>query len=96
MGHQVFEVGLFKPDAPNLHPSAGEFELAYQARIAIDRIRLPIRHVEQFGKPCDQMRDANLQLLDVVEGLETAERRFRARSRCSGRSKNGSGTEPPR
>lgn len=43
-------------------PSAIEFEMAYQARVAIDRIRFAITHVEKFGKPCDQMREAGLQL----------------------------------
>ena len=80
-------------DAAHLRPSAGEYELAYHARVAIDRIKFAIRHVEQFGKPCDQMRDANLELLDALEGLETAERRFRARSCCIGRPRNGNGAE---
>jgi len=30
-------------------PSAAEFEMAYQARVAIDRIRFVIKHTEQFG-----------------------------------------------
>jgi hypothetical protein len=79
-------------DAAHLRPSAGEYELAYHAHVAIDRIRFAIRHVEQFGKPCDQMRDTNLQLLDALEGLETAELRFQVCSRRGG-SKNGNGTE---
>ena len=37
-------------------PSAIEFEMAYQARIAIDRIKFAIKHADQFGKPCDAMR----------------------------------------
>ena len=68
--------------------------MAYHARVAIERIRFAIKHVEQFGKPCDQMRDANMQLLDALEGLETAELRFQVRSRRRGESKNGNGVEP--
>ena len=63
-------------------PSAIEFEMAYQARVAIDRIKFAIRHAEQFSKPCDQMRDAALQLLDALGRLETIERRFQLRSRA--------------
>jgi hypothetical protein len=32
-------------------PSAMEFEMAYQVRVAVDRIRFAIRHADQFGKP---------------------------------------------
>ena len=78
-------------DTANVRPSGGEYELAYHARVAIERIRFAIKHVEQFGKPCDQMRDANLQLLDALEGLETAELRFQVRSRRRGGPKNGDG-----
>jgi len=63
-------------------PSAVEFEMAYQARIAIDRIKFAIRHTEQFSKPCIHMREAGLQLLDALERLESLDRRFQIRSRC--------------
>lgn len=63
-------------------PSAIEFEMAYQARIAIDRIKFAIRHTEQFSKPCIHMREAGLQLLDALERLESLDRRFQIRSRC--------------
>jgi hypothetical protein len=53
-----------------------EFEMAYQARIAIDRIRFAIKHTEQFAPHTDQMREAGLQLLDALERLESVERRF--------------------
>lgn len=64
-------------------PSAIEFEMAYQARIAIDRIKFAIRHTEQFSKPCIHMREAGLQLLDALERLESLDRRFQIRSRCA-------------
>ena len=63
-------------------PSAVEFEMAYQARIAIDRIKFAIRHTEQFSKPCIHMREAGLQLLDALKRLESLDRRFQIRSRC--------------
>jgi hypothetical protein len=71
------------------HPSAIEFEMAYQARIAIDRIKFALRHADQFGKPCDAMRDAGLQLLDALQRLESLDRRFQAQSRIATSHKNG-------
>lgn len=61
-------------------PSSAEFEMAYQARVAIDRIRFAINHTEQFVPRTDQMQEAGLQLLDALQRLETAERRFQERS----------------
>jgi hypothetical protein len=65
----------------NLKPSAIEFEMAYQIRVAIDRIRFAIKHTEQVAPRTDAMREARLQLLDALERLETADRRFQSRSR---------------
>jgi hypothetical protein len=64
-------------------PTAMEFEMAYQARVASDRIRFAIQHTEQFAPHTDQMREAALQLLDALERLELAERKFQERSRAS-------------
>lgn len=64
-----------------LRPSPWEFEMAYQARVAIDRIRFAIKHAEQCGRNSGQMRDANLQLLDALDRLESAERSFQKRFR---------------
>ena len=69
-------------------PSAVEFEIAYQVRVAIDRIRFAIRHAEQFGKPCDATRVAGMQLLDALQRLESLDRRFQARTRIATRYKN--------
>lgn len=62
-------------------PSPIEFEMAYQAPVAIDRIRFAIKHTEQFGPRTDPMHEAGLQLLDALERLETVDRRFQHRSR---------------
>ena len=64
----------------NSRPSAIEFEMAYQARIAIDRIRFAIRHTEQFAARSDHSGEAGLQLLDALERLESVDRRFQERS----------------
>jgi hypothetical protein len=54
-------------------PSPIEFEMAYHARVAIDRIRLPIQHTEQFSYP---LRPDALEALDR---LERADPRFQTR-----------------
>jgi hypothetical protein len=64
-------------------PTPIEFEMAYQARIAIDRIRFAIKHNEQFAPHTDQMRETGLQLLDALQRLEAVDRRFQERSRLS-------------
>jgi hypothetical protein len=60
-------------------PTAMEFELAYQARVAIDRIRFAIKQTEQFAPHTDPMQEVTLQLLDALQRLESAERRFQER-----------------
>ena len=61
-------------------PSALEFELAYQARVAIDRIRFAIKATESRNHP-DQLKEAGMQLMDALDRLEAAERRFQNRWR---------------
>lgn len=68
----------------NSRPSATEFEMAYQARVAIDRIRFAIKHTEQFGQNTEQDREAGMQLLDALQRLEMIDRRFQERSRTHG------------
>jgi hypothetical protein len=62
-------------------PTPMEVELAYQARVAMDRIRFAIKHTEQFAPKANQMQETGLQLLDALQRLETTERRFQERSR---------------
>ena len=62
-------------------PTLFEYELAYQARVAIDRIRFAIQHTEKFAPHTDHMREAGLQLLDALDRLQSAERRFQRRFR---------------
>jgi hypothetical protein len=80
--HQIFQT--IEADVQS-RPTAIEFEMAYQARVAIDRIKFAIKHTEQFGPQTGQMREAGLQLLDALQRLETVDRRFQERSRvCLG------------
>ena len=64
-------------------PSPLEFEMAYQARVAIDRIKFAIKHAERFSTPCIHMLEVGLQLLDALERLESLDRRFQVRSRMA-------------
>ncbi len=52
------------------------FEMAYQIRVAIDKMRFAIKSSEQYS--CDRrvMLETRMQLLDALQRLETAERRF--------------------
>ena len=88
--HQIVET--IETDVQS-RPSAIEFEMAYQARVAIDRIKFAIKHAEQFARPCDPMREVGLELLDALERLESLDRRFQVRSRMSISHKSGSAEE---
>ena len=76
--HQILE--QIEADVQS-RPSPIEFEMAYQARVAIDRIKFAIKHTEQFAPRTDTIREAGLQLLDALERLEAVDRRFQQRSR---------------
>ncbi len=78
MMHQILET---IEEEVHSRPSPIEFEMAYQARVAIDRIRFAIKHTEQFCPRSDPLREAGLQLLDALHRLETVDRRFHERSR---------------
>ena len=67
--------------AAHSRPSPMEYEMAYHARVAMDRIRFAIKHANQFSQPSEQMREASLQLLEALERLEYLDRRFQIRSR---------------
>ena len=72
-------------DAAKIGASPMEFEMAYQARVAIDRIRFAIRHTPEFGY-CQSgfWCEVGLQLLDALQRLESVDRRFQ--NRASGRA----------
>ncbi len=64
-------------------PSPHEFEMAYQVRVAMDRIRFAIKATEQFAQHPEQLQEASFQLLDALDRLESAERDFQMRFRKS-------------
>jgi hypothetical protein len=65
------------------NPSPSEFELAYQARLAIDKIRFAVKQIEQANSNAAPLCEASLQLLDALDRLEAAERNFQRRFRPS-------------
>jgi len=73
-------------------PAPIEFEMAYQARVAADRIRFAIRQIDGPASRCGQLREAGLQLLDALDRLDSAERRFQVRSKLNTRE-NRTATE---
>lgn len=75
-------------------PTPFEYELAYHARVAIDRIKFAIKHAEQFCPRSDALREAGLQLLDALGRLESVERRFQQRSHCVALDRKLRRTEP--
>jgi hypothetical protein len=91
--HQIVE--MIESEAHS-RPSPIEFEMAYQARVAMDRIRFAIRHTEQFGPHTDQMRETGIQLLEALQRLEMADRRFQARSRAGSGSQCADEEKAPR
>ncbi len=46
--HQIIEI---VEAGVRSRPSSTEFEMAYQTRVAIDRIKFAIKHMEQFSDP---------------------------------------------
>ena len=81
-------VAMIEADA-QLRPSPGEFEMAYQARVAIDRIRFAIKATESTRERPEELREAGMQLLDALDRLEAAEHRFQNRWRGTERRVNG-------
>ena len=73
-------------------PTVADYELAYQARVAMDRIRFAIRLIEEFTPRADQVREAGLELLDALDRLEDAERHFQQRFRAP--AVNGKAPQP--
>jgi hypothetical protein len=59
-------------------PRPLEFEMAYQAKVASERIRFAIRQIDNSPGSSNELREASLQLLDALDRLESAEGRFQA------------------
>jgi hypothetical protein len=81
------------PVEPCDRPSPMHFEMAYQARVASDRIRFAIKHLEQFARGSEPAREISLQLLDALDRLEELDRQFQTRSRIGVLSRSANGTD---
>ena len=57
-------------DEPQGRPSPIEFEMAYQARVAGDRIRFAIKYIEQSTQCSELVREVSLQLLDALNRFD--------------------------
>jgi hypothetical protein len=90
---KVSEIVSAIGDGLHIYPTPAEFEMAYQARVAIDRIRFAISQNEKSASSCDQIREANLQLLDALDRLETVERKFQIRCARKVHLSNGASYE---
>jgi hypothetical protein len=66
--------------------TASTFEFAYQARIAVERIRFAIRQTDQLAANQPVLQEVGMQLLDALDRLETAERHLQEHSRPDRRS----------
>ena len=67
-------------------PVSIEFEMAYQARVAADRIRFAVSQIDEPSRHSDQLREPSMQLLDALDRLESAERRFQVHSKLTVRA----------
>jgi hypothetical protein len=56
--------------------TASTFEFAYQARLAVERIRFAIRQTDQLAANQPVLQDVGMELLDALDRLETADRHF--------------------
>ena len=60
-------------------PSPIQFEMAYQVRGAIDRIRFAIKATERSAKDLSELQQASLELLEALDRFQSADRSFQAR-----------------
>ena len=57
------------------------FEMAYQIRVAIDEIRFAIKATESYPSDPAVILETRMQLVDALQRLQSAERRFMSGSR---------------
>ena len=75
---QIFQVSESEIDS---QPSNVEYQFAYQARIAIDRIRFAITEAEKLSPDSERLREVTFQLVDALDRLESPDRNFQRRFR---------------
>ena len=93
MNAEIARLNTMPDSAGNSGPSSVEFEVAYQARVVMDRIRFAIRVTDQSSPNSDQLRQAGIQLLDAFDRLDQIDRRFQKRMKPKGRGHMGTSGE---
>jgi diaminopimelate decarboxylase len=83
----ILETKLFE------RPSPTEFEMAYQMRVAGERIRFAIKAMDTIREGPVTVDEISLQLLDALDRLERLDRRFQGRSPVCTRCATGVATE---
>jgi len=78
MQPETIRQGL-KPIEPCDRPSPLHFEMVYQARIASDRIRFAIKHLEQFAQGLEHVREVTYSCWTLSVGLTSWTGSFRPR-----------------
>jgi hypothetical protein len=63
--------------------SSIDFEMAYQIRVANEKIRFAIKAIDAISP--GKVSEVSLQLLDALDRLETVDRRFQDRTRLQRR-----------
>ena len=72
-------------------PAPIDFEV--QVRVALDRIRFAIKHIEQFAQSSEQVCEVSLQLLDALDRLDELDRHFEPRFLMGILTRSANGTE---
>jgi|SRR5215469_14223391 len=72
-------------------PMVVDFEMAYQARVASDRIRFAIRQLEASSTHSEDLQEVGMQLLDALDRLQAADRTFQRLCRSCGGTNSDSG-----
>jgi hypothetical protein len=77
-----------------LRPALIEYEMAYQVSVAMDRIQFAIRHIEKIGLNANENHEATLQVLDALDRLTRAERKFQGHFRAPARDRQSPSAGP--
>jgi hypothetical protein len=75
-------IAMVQTEMP-IRPAAIEFEIAYQAKVAVERIRFAIKQIDVQARDSAQLREVSLHLLDALDRLQSAEQHFQESWRTS-------------
>jgi hypothetical protein len=73
--------------------SSIDFEMAYQIRVANEKIRFAIKAIDAISPA--KVNEVSLQLLDALDRLENVDRRFQDRTRLQRRHDSYPGSAGP-